>query len=123
MMGARQQSVFKAGIFGACLIPLLVLAWQAVTHHLGANPIEAITDRTGIWTLRLLLITLAVTPARRLTGRIGIQFQIVQAGARIPFTILREEDWQDAMSGHLQGVHNLMAGDHRHLVFDRASTE
>ena len=68
MMGARQQSVFKAGIFGVCLIPLLVLAWQAVTHHLGANPIDAIADRTGIWTLRLLLITLSVTPARRLTG-------------------------------------------------------
>ena len=41
---------------------------QALTHNLGANPIDEITDQTGIWTLRLLLITLAVTPARRLTG-------------------------------------------------------
>ena len=68
MTGARLQSALKAGVFSACLIPLLVLAWQAITHHLGANPIDAITDRTGVWTLRLLLITLAVTPARRLTG-------------------------------------------------------
>jgi sulfoxide reductase heme-binding subunit YedZ len=68
MMSARQQSALKTVVFGACLIPLMVLAWQAVTHHLGANPIDDITDRTGVWTLRLLLITLAVTPMRRLTG-------------------------------------------------------
>jgi sulfoxide reductase heme-binding subunit YedZ len=63
-----KQPITKVGGFGACLIPLVVLAWQALTHNLGANPIDAIADRTGIWTLRLLLITLAVTPARRLTG-------------------------------------------------------
>ena len=68
MLGGWKQPVLKAGIFSACLIPLLVLTGQAVTHHLGANPIDEITDRTGIWTLRLLLITLAVTPTRRLTG-------------------------------------------------------
>src|SRR5262245_62898816 len=38
------------------------------THALGANPIDAITDTTGIWTLRFVLATLAVTPLRRLTG-------------------------------------------------------
>jgi sulfoxide reductase heme-binding subunit YedZ len=58
----------NAGIFGACLIPLVGLAWQALTNNLGANPIDEITRQTGIWTLRFLLITLAVTPARRLTG-------------------------------------------------------
>jgi len=67
-MGISRQFILKVGVFGACLIPLLVLAWQAVSHQLGANPIDEITDKTGIWTLRLLLITLAVTPARRLTG-------------------------------------------------------
>jgi methionine sulfoxide reductase heme-binding subunit len=60
--------LLKIGVFGACLMPLAVLAGQALTHNLGANPIDEITDRTGIWTLRMLLITLAVTPARRLTG-------------------------------------------------------
>jgi methionine sulfoxide reductase heme-binding subunit len=60
--------LLKIGVFGACLTPLAVLAGQALTHNLGANPIDEIADRTGIWTLRMLLITLAVTPARRLTG-------------------------------------------------------
>jgi methionine sulfoxide reductase heme-binding subunit len=68
MMDAWKQTGLKVGVFGACLSPLVVLVWQALTGDLGANPIDEITDQTGIWTLRLLLITLAVTPARRLTG-------------------------------------------------------
>jgi sulfoxide reductase heme-binding subunit YedZ len=68
MMDTGKWPWLKVGVFGACLSPLVVLAWQALTHNLGANPIDEITDQTGIWTLRLLLITLAVTPARRLTG-------------------------------------------------------
>jgi methionine sulfoxide reductase heme-binding subunit len=67
-MDAWRQSMLKVGVFGACLLPLAILAGQALTHNLGANPIDEVTDQTGIWTLRLLLITLAVTPARRLTG-------------------------------------------------------
>jgi methionine sulfoxide reductase heme-binding subunit len=68
MMDTGKRPWLKVGVFGACFSPLVVLAWQALTHNLGANPIDEITDQTGIWTLRLLLITLAVTPARRLTG-------------------------------------------------------
>jgi methionine sulfoxide reductase heme-binding subunit len=68
MMDTWKRPWLKVGVFGACLSPLVVLAYQALTHNLGANPIDEITDQTGIWTLRLLLITLAVTPARRLTG-------------------------------------------------------
>src|SRR2546425_5925563 len=45
-----------------------MLAWQTVPGNLGANPIKEITEQAGIWTLRFVLITLAVTPARRLTG-------------------------------------------------------
>ena len=67
-MDTWKRPWLKVGVFGACLSPLVVLAWQALTHNLGANPIDEITDQTGIWTLRLLLITLAVTPVRRLTG-------------------------------------------------------
>src|SRR5262245_50825813 len=63
-----KRPVLKAGVFGGCLMPLVVLAWQALTNNLGANPIDEITDITGVWTLRFLLITLAVTPMRRLTG-------------------------------------------------------
>jgi methionine sulfoxide reductase heme-binding subunit len=66
--GAWKPSLLKAGVFAACFVPLGILGWNALTHNLGANPIDEVTDQTGIWTLRLLLITLAVTPARRLTG-------------------------------------------------------
>jgi methionine sulfoxide reductase heme-binding subunit len=58
----------QTGLFVVCLMPLLALAWNAATANLGANPIEVMTDQTGIWTLRFVLITLAVTPLRRLTG-------------------------------------------------------
>ncbi len=52
----------------ACLAPLLWLAWGLAQDRLGANPIEVFTRSTGEWALRLLLLTLAVTPLRRLTG-------------------------------------------------------
>jgi len=55
-------------VFGLALIPLGVLVTNAVSGGLGANPIEAITHYTGEWALRLLLVTLAVTPLRKLTG-------------------------------------------------------
>lgn len=59
---------FKAIVFALCLLPAvnLALGWQA--NALGANPIETITRASGEWTLRLLLITLAVTPLRRFSG-------------------------------------------------------
>lgn len=60
--------VLKPAVFAASLGPLGVLGVGAVTGGLGANPIEAITHGTGDWTLRFLLLTLAVTPIRTLTG-------------------------------------------------------
>ncbi|SDG45415.1 sulfite oxidase heme-binding subunit YedZ [Roseospirillum parvum] len=51
-----------------CLVPLAVLIGQALTGALFPNPIEALVRGLGDWTLRLLLLTLAITPARRLTG-------------------------------------------------------
>jgi methionine sulfoxide reductase heme-binding subunit len=66
----------KIAIFLAALIPLERLAWKALHGGLGANPIEVITHSTGDWTLRLVLVTLAVTPLRRLTSQywlIGIR--------------------------------------------------
>lgn len=56
----------KVAVFLACLIPLGLLAWDAYTQNLGANPIEKITHATGDWTLRFLLITLSITPVRKL---------------------------------------------------------
>lgn len=54
------------------LVPLALLVRDAFTGGLGVEPVEEITHRTGDWTLRLLLVTLAVTPLRRLTGRSGV---------------------------------------------------
>lgn len=58
----------KALVFVACLGPALVLTWKGFQHHLGANPIDVITRTTGRWTLTFLLITLSVTPVRRILG-------------------------------------------------------
>jgi sulfoxide reductase heme-binding subunit YedZ len=58
---------FKPVIFLACLAPLASLAWRGFHAELGANPIEAITHSTGTCTLVFLLITLSVTPLRKLT--------------------------------------------------------
>lgn len=60
--------VVKPLLFAAALIPLALLLHTAFTDQLGANPIETINRYTGDWTLRFLLITLAVTPLRKLTG-------------------------------------------------------
>ena len=59
----------KPLLFLACLIPLGRLIALGFTDGLGANPIEFVTRSTGTWTLVFLLITLSVTPLRRLTGR------------------------------------------------------
>ena len=58
----------KPWVFAACLIPLAWLVWRGVTGDLTANPIEDITHRTGDWALRFLLVTLAITPLRRMLG-------------------------------------------------------
>lgn len=58
----------KATLFALCLVPLLRLGALALTWGLGANPIEFVLHSLGTWTLVLLLVTLSVTPLRRLTG-------------------------------------------------------
>ena len=71
MVGSRYRlavRLLKPIVFALCLVPLGLLLWRGFTGDLTANPIEYITHRTGDWTLRLLLITLAITPLRRLTG-------------------------------------------------------
>jgi len=60
--------VVKPAVFAACLLPAALLVARGATGDLGANPISEITIQTGTWTLRLLLITLAVTPIRRFSG-------------------------------------------------------
>jgi methionine sulfoxide reductase heme-binding subunit len=50
------------------LVPLALLLRDAATGNLGVEPVEALTRRTGWWGLTLLVVTLAVTPVRRITG-------------------------------------------------------
>ena len=56
----------KRALFAACLIPAAQLIWRGFTANLSANPIEFIEHRTGDWALRFLLITLTVTPLRKI---------------------------------------------------------
>ena len=56
----------KIAVFLACLLPLARLGWKAYSGLLGANPIEVITHSTGDWTMIFLLVTLAITPVRKL---------------------------------------------------------
>ena len=58
----------KPVIFILCLLPLTYLFINFYLDELGANPFEVFTRSTGEWTLRFLLITLAMTPLRHLTG-------------------------------------------------------
>ena len=58
----------KTLVFGLCLAPTLVLIWDSVTGGLSVNPVEDITHRTGDWALRFLLLTLAISPFRWLSG-------------------------------------------------------
>jgi sulfoxide reductase heme-binding subunit YedZ len=70
MKFSREHMVrwLKAPLFLACLGPICVLTWKGFHDLLGANPVDVITRTTGKWTLTFLLITLSVTPLRRITG-------------------------------------------------------
>lgn len=60
--------IVKPLLFILCLVPFALLVWNLFTDNLGANPVEKMTHITGDWALRILLLTLAVTPLRKLTG-------------------------------------------------------
>lgn len=67
-LNQNQIRVTKVVVFILCLLPMVYLAAGVYNDTLGANPIEAVTRGLGDWTLRMLLITLAITPLRRLSG-------------------------------------------------------
>jgi len=62
--------IWKPAVFVACLLPFTLVVGDLfeITGQLGANPIEEIMDRFGNWSLRFILLTLAVTPVRRISG-------------------------------------------------------
>ena len=62
-------ALLRLAIFAGALVPAATLVYWLFTGNLGANPIDFITDTTGTTALVFLLITLAVTPLRRLSGR------------------------------------------------------
>ena len=76
---ARNDRWITAGktvIHALALAPLALLGWQAWQvgsgadiDALGADPVAAIEHSLGLWALRLLLVTLAVTPLRQLLGQ------------------------------------------------------
>jgi methionine sulfoxide reductase heme-binding subunit len=66
----RAARIAKPPIFVAALVPAGYLAWALLRapERLGVNPAETLQLETGIWALRFLLATLAITPLRRVTG-------------------------------------------------------
>ena len=68
----RPSRLVKPLVFLLCLVPLGLLARDFFLDRLGANPIEKVELETGRWTLRLLAITLAITPLRKLSGWNGV---------------------------------------------------
>lgn len=66
--GRTRDRLWGAGVFVACALPLLTLAWWTAAGDLGVNPIETIVRYLGDWTLRLIIVALALTPLRHLTG-------------------------------------------------------
>ena len=68
MATSQSMRFAKVLVFSLCFAPTLVLIWDSLTGGLSVNPIEDITHRTGDWALRFVLLTLAVTPFRWLSG-------------------------------------------------------
>ena len=62
------SNLLKVLVFMLCLLPAVSLGWQFINDNLGANPFEVLTRESGQWVLRFLLLTLAMTPVRTITG-------------------------------------------------------
>jgi sulfoxide reductase heme-binding subunit YedZ len=60
--------IVKPLVFVAALGPVAWLTWAGLTGHLSVNPLSDLTNETGVWALRFLCISIAITPLRRLTG-------------------------------------------------------
>ena len=66
--------IWKPIVFLACLVPFALAVGDlfGITGSLGANPVEELQDRFGNWGLRFVMITLAVTPLRKITGKVWL---------------------------------------------------
>lgn len=70
-MTHRRIVILKSIAFPACLVPLGLLIYRGFTNALGPDPVATITHKTGFWTLYFLLLSLAITPVRRLNSRLA----------------------------------------------------
>jgi methionine sulfoxide reductase heme-binding subunit len=70
--GVRGRALAKAVLVLAALIPAALLVRGMLRGDLGVNPAETIQLETGRWTFKFLLLTLAVTPLRRISGWNGV---------------------------------------------------
>jgi len=68
MQDLLKSKFAKPLVFILCLLPMASIVWRIFFGDLGSDPVETITFATGDWTLRFLLITLAVTPFRQWFG-------------------------------------------------------
>ncbi len=67
-MSKRARIAVKVALWAACLFPVSLLVYEFQTDRLGVNPIDHVTRTLGDWTLRLLLVSLSLTPLRLLFG-------------------------------------------------------
>ncbi len=68
LAAALKTALSKPVLHGLCLLPLAALIYGLFVDTLGANPVETLTHETGQWALRLLLVTLALTPLQQWSG-------------------------------------------------------
>jgi methionine sulfoxide reductase heme-binding subunit len=69
-MNKQKMIWMKAAIWLLALMPIARVVWLGFHDDLGANPVEFVEHSTGLWALIILLITLAMTPIRLITGQV-----------------------------------------------------
>ena len=67
-MSKRPLVALKVLVWILCVAPIAIWVYQGFHSQLGANPVDRIQNQTGLVTIRLLMLTLAITPLRRITG-------------------------------------------------------
>ena len=67
MLTQINQRYLKVAIFTLSLVPIFYIIYQIITNQLGPEPIKDITHHTGKWTLYFIVITLAMTPLKKIT--------------------------------------------------------
>ena len=67
MLTQINQRYLKIVIFALSLVPIFYITYQILTNQLGPEPIKDITHHTGKWTLYFIVITLAMTPLKKMT--------------------------------------------------------